>query len=605
MRRTNAAPDALSHRDYLLLGLVAVTLFGYSTISGRPLTMHEARLPQTAREMKANGDWLLPTSGGRPWLERPPLPHWCVIGVEKLVGCDQAVWVVRLPSALMGTATVLIAAWVAGRWFGRDIGRLTGLLLVTMLEFFQYSSLAEDDIYFGFIATACIAVFCRVEWDCRGTGESSNGRSQVQLHRVSSRPNLTGPRSLDVGAFFFLLGLTNWVRGPLLGPAIIGSAVGWFLVWNGQRDQLLRYVWLPGWILAAGLTLAWPWYAWRLYPDVVDNWRIDYFGRLSGANQAINQHWYYYIFQALPQATLPWTALCLVGLFATSFDAWEKRGSAERFIWCWAIVPVLVLSIPRGKHHHYLVPILAPWAILAAVGMRRIGRSILRWRPPLGAGLSLLSCAFAVAPAMAIVALRTQIPGPLPVTIALAVAWVGLAAIFLSGLYRRRGDLLMAALILTIGVVLCWGETFVAGLTDYTLDDTAFMRRANGEVPPATPFYINSDIGTIDFFRLQFYARADAHLLHNLSFLRARDITAPLVYVVTRANDEAKLARLGAVEQVDRSSRSHGDAGSAVGRFTLFRLTFEPNLVRYDRPRTITTMQALARAPGPFCGGPL
>src|SRR5574341_938662 len=83
---TPPAIGGLHLRDYLLLMGFTLVLFGYSLVSGRPLTMHEARLPQTAREMQITGDYLFPTSGGRPWLERPPLPHWITIAFASITG---------------------------------------------------------------------------------------------------------------------------------------------------------------------------------------------------------------------------------------------------------------------------------------------------------------------------------------------------------------------------------------------------------------------------------------------------------------------------------------------------------------------------------------
>src|SRR5947209_8792436 len=98
-------------RDFLLIGIFSIVLFGYAGISGRPLTMHEARLPQTSREMLATHSWLLPHSGNRPWLERPPLPHWIVIASMKAFGHDDREWAVRAPSALMGVVVVLLMGW--------------------------------------------------------------------------------------------------------------------------------------------------------------------------------------------------------------------------------------------------------------------------------------------------------------------------------------------------------------------------------------------------------------------------------------------------------------------------------------------------------------
>ena len=104
--------------------------------------------------------------------------------------------------------------------------------------------------------------------------------------------------------------------------------------------------------------------------------------------------------------------------------------------------------------------------------------------------------------------------------------------------------------------------------------------------------------------------RADAKLLHNLTFLRDEKITAPEVYVITREWDEPRLATLGKTEIVLQSikSRPSGRAKKAKPtneRFTLYRLTFRPDLVRYPAPEHISTMQAMGRKPGPYCGPPL
>src|SRR5271156_2227571 len=98
----------LSRRDYLLLAAFCLLLFGYEMFSGRALSMHEARLPETSREMLEHHNWLFPESGGRPWLERPPVPHWMLVGTSVVLGQHvDSVWVVRLPSVVMGTLVVL------------------------------------------------------------------------------------------------------------------------------------------------------------------------------------------------------------------------------------------------------------------------------------------------------------------------------------------------------------------------------------------------------------------------------------------------------------------------------------------------------------------
>src|ERR1700733_5928613 len=110
--------------DYALLTILVVFLCGADAISGRPLPLHEARLPQTSREMMRSGNWLIPTSGGRPWLERPPLPHWLTGLAAELAGSLDDEGAMRAGSILAGMAAVLLLAWMAAVFYGRVIGLL-------------------------------------------------------------------------------------------------------------------------------------------------------------------------------------------------------------------------------------------------------------------------------------------------------------------------------------------------------------------------------------------------------------------------------------------------------------------------------------------------
>jgi hypothetical protein len=215
----------------------------------------------------------------------------------------------------------------------------------------------------------------------------------------------------------------------------------------------------------------------------------------------------------------------------------------------------MVLSVPKGKHHHYLVPMIAPWAVLGAIGLREVGRWIF-------------------------------VPG--------SPAW----------LRKIGGGGLIAITMVALLGGYCAGQSIFAAATDHTVDDTAFLLRAKSEMPGDLPLFINGKLGpmgNLDFFRIQFYSRQDAKLLHNLSFLRDQKITDSVVYVITRARDAVKLAQLGKAVIVDQSASSHDLAGPG-GRFTLFRLVFDPKLPRYPAPTQITSLQAMERADGPWCG---
>ncbi len=601
-----------------LLAAFCLLLFGYSGFSGRPLTMHEARLPQTAREMAGRSDWrdwVVPTSGGRPWPERPPGPHWVVVAAMSAVRQFDAAWVPRLCSAFVGTLAVLLTAWTVSRLLGRGVGLLAGFLLATSFEFYSYASLAEDDVYLALLVAAALACFVRAEFGESEADERPDRLAAPLAGRLvgETRPasgaakrggdaagflsSFFGKRSWAVVGFFIILGLTSLTKGPLLGPLLLGPPLFAYVAFASLRSRR-RWAWGPGWVVLIVLTLAWPVAAYWIRPDVLENWKFDYLGRLGEGYEA--QPWWYYA-QALPGAILPWTPAALLGLWATAGRAWRERRSAERLVWLLALVPPVVLSVPSGKHHHYLVPVLGAWAALSAVGLRGVGAWLLTLRP---AGWSTRP-AFGVLTlglpgAAALLLLHKKLPGPLGSTVLLAAVWVGVIVAWQLGFRRREPRLLLAAVLAGMAVGYCYGQTYVAAKTDKTLPDTAFARRVGGEVPEGVPLLLDSNDGTLDFFRLQFYLPSRTRLLQNISYLRSDALAGEReVYVIGRAGDAAALKELGEVMTMDASRRSHG-AGNG-GNFTLFRLRVDPTLKRGPAP-AVSSLQAMHRVEGPFIG---
>src|SRR5262245_30244973 len=106
------SPSGLQRRDYLILARFCLVLFGYAVLRGKVLTGHESVQPENAREMMADRDWLVPKCGGLPWLERPPLPHWIIGGIDALCGQYNNDRIVRIGPVLMATLVVLTTAWM-------------------------------------------------------------------------------------------------------------------------------------------------------------------------------------------------------------------------------------------------------------------------------------------------------------------------------------------------------------------------------------------------------------------------------------------------------------------------------------------------------------
>ena len=131
--RDNSESIAVERRlrwtDVVFLLVVSLRLYGYSLVQHRVLTTHETTHCINVVEMFSNGEWWIPTYGGRPWLERPPLPHWITGGVAVVVGDVYQEWALRLGSILIGTLTVLVFAWAVTSALGRGIGVMSGAIL--------------------------------------------------------------------------------------------------------------------------------------------------------------------------------------------------------------------------------------------------------------------------------------------------------------------------------------------------------------------------------------------------------------------------------------------------------------------------------------------
>jgi 4-amino-4-deoxy-L-arabinose transferase-like glycosyltransferase len=431
------------------------------------------------------------------------------------------------------------------------------------------------------------------------------------------RVGFTGRRPWRVVAFFVLLGLTNLAKGPAVGAAaVIGTIAAYFLMpsilWQSgdfsvifhwppeQRRRARRYLWLWGILAAAAIALSWHIYVARLYPGpggYLANLRYDF----SGTHE-FDEPWWYYPVMLLGRG-MPWTPAALVALALTARAAWHDRDRVMCFLWCWAIVPIVVLSIPHRKHHHYLVPSLAPWAILAALGVKPIAQLFfkgLEWtrRPTFG----LLAIGFPGTIALAILAWKrllspaTDLHGQIESAAVVAVLLNCCVWAFYHGMWIKDGRWMLAAIVIGVGGGCSWAQTH---LRDDTVADTRFLRQdVEAAVPKDKLLAIDASIGPLDFFRVQFYLRGNALLLHNPSFLRSDRIHAADVYVVGSVQDLPVLKKLGETELIARSPRPLKEN---VPELALFHLTFSPDLKRYPPP-AVSPMQAMMRQPGPWCG---
>src|SRR5437879_11242625 len=96
---------ARNRTDVLLLAGFCVFLFFYGIAQFGLIGADEQRYAQVAREMLERRDWITPTLGGRPWLEKPPLYYWQAMLAYSVLGVTDVA--ARVPSAIDATLMVI------------------------------------------------------------------------------------------------------------------------------------------------------------------------------------------------------------------------------------------------------------------------------------------------------------------------------------------------------------------------------------------------------------------------------------------------------------------------------------------------------------------
>lgn len=330
----------LLDRPAAALALAVLTL-GVGLGAAR-LSYHEAIVAQQARELLTHGDWLVPTLGDRPWLEKPPLAAWLVAGAGWLAGGVDAT-TARLPSAV---AAVLLAAGVAvvgTRLFGPRVGQLAGLVQLTTLWTVRHGRLAEVDIELACLLTWAIAALIRLR----------DGRGRL--------------------AFFGILGATALAKGVGFGGALLLATTAMVLVWDRDAATMRRLAAPVGVAVAALAALAWPLLVLWRHPEALGLWTLhvtDRFAARPGhfASEPLGP----YLLSPLWQA-LPWTPLALAGAWRSWRRARRERFGPDRLLWAWAVAPSVLVSMASVRNAHYLIHALPPLSIWAALGLERAG----------------------------------------------------------------------------------------------------------------------------------------------------------------------------------------------------------------------------------------
>jgi 4-amino-4-deoxy-L-arabinose transferase-like glycosyltransferase len=429
--------------DVLLLAGFCAFLFFYGLGQFGLIGADEPRYAQVAREMLDRHDWITPTLGGQPWLEKPPLYYWQTMLAYSLFGVRDVA--ARVPSVI--DATILVVAVYLFFWiFRRGVEVDAALITASCAGIIGYARAASTDMPLA--ATFGVGMLAWWAW------------------RESEK-------KIYLTLFYLCMALGVLAKGPiapLLAAVIIALYAGAAREWR----VIFRTLWFPGVLLFCAIVLPWYFAVQLRNPQFFREFILQH--NLARFSSNLYHHpepfWYYVPVMAL--ALMPWTVFVIAAFVERIRLWWADRTSANTdpdlelqfgvFACCWLIVPVAFFSISQSKLPGYILPAVPAGALLLADYLRQH----LEHEAPASKWLVVLHAllaAAAVVPAMLLTYAVTEsrLPSGRPMLVALAVAFVLCAAVALT-LLSRTG-LRMLRFVTLIPVVLAVAAVLKLGTT--------------------------------------------------------------------------------------------------------------------------------------------
>lgn len=331
-------------KTYLLLGALWALLLVLAAV--RPLALpDEGRYSEVGRWMLMSGDWLTPRLNGIPFFHKPPLLHWLQAASMAVFGVGA--WAARLVPAAHAGLMLLTVYLTARRVSSPAVARRAALMLGTSLSFLAGGQYLNHDM----LVAAWIGIAI---WSF----------ALAFLH--GERPHAGWAR---LGFAACALGL---LAKGLIGLALPGLVLLLWLLATRQMGKVLRLPWLSGLAIFAAIALPWLVSAHLTYPDLFGYlFGVQQFGRYTGTtfNNA-RPVWFY--LPVLAGLLFPWFIFILNQLKPPVQQADIAIDSIARSVWllCWIWIVAIVgfFSVPHSKIVGYVLPVLPPLCLLAALG---------------------------------------------------------------------------------------------------------------------------------------------------------------------------------------------------------------------------------------------
>ena len=381
-RQKESQPSKLSRHVGLAMVVFAAILVFFLCLRAPMLEPQEPRYAEIPRQMLAEGRFLVPVLHGEPYLDKPPLLYWLVMGSYSIFGVHD--WAARLIPGIAGALTVLLTYLWGRRVVGERVG-LCGALLLCLSAGFVYRQrmLNMDSLLCLWVTAALVAAHTAL------------------MDRSGLRRGWWLAAAVACG-----MGLLT--KGPV-ALVLILAPLGLFAFLDRRRAATTPRDWLQFVGLAAALAA--PWYVAVMLrePDFAYTffWR-HHIERFLTPFDHEKPAWFY--LPGLLAGMLPWTLL-LPGfvryLARRPLRAALRRPPALGLFLLASLLCVFFFSASGCKRPGYILPALPPLALALGcyvnvlvpgerAGSRAPLLSLWRWRSRLAGHAAFLTAALAL-----------------------------------------------------------------------------------------------------------------------------------------------------------------------------------------------------------------
>jgi 4-amino-4-deoxy-L-arabinose transferase-like glycosyltransferase len=336
----------------LWTGIYAAGMFSPALLDDADTVHAEA-----AREMVLRHDWVTLYADGVRYLEKAPLPYWCVAVMYKLFGVSE--WTTRFP-LMLGMLALILATYELGRRvYGEKGGFYSALVMATSLGPYLFTRFMIPDVLVGLWLTIGFIFF---------------------LNTLDEKP----PSRLACWGLASTAALNVLTKG-LIGFVFPVGIIGLYLLLTGNLRHLLRLRIVSSLLIFVAISAPWHVLAALRNPTQggVRGFLWFYF---------VNEHFLRYLNKRVPHDydtvpffifwgllllwLLPWSAFLpqsISSVFRRGQNWRSHLGDRQRgnlLFFLWALV-ILVFFSFSTRQEYYTIPAIPALALLVGGWLAR------------------------------------------------------------------------------------------------------------------------------------------------------------------------------------------------------------------------------------------